>query len=232
MICLTVTPDRTKVLLFEVMLSSPPLPEPSPNPRSFFNNSEQVDDDDDDGADTASQRSISLSSAPGSPRHTHFGSALNDLARQHQPTSSSRDSDVFSNRSSQPYTVNTDFDDGSSSMFQETPSTSAAPSVYDQIDRDLSKEVDLPTYPPSTPNRDDRDRVSLSSLASQSSRKARPESLLVTLPDGPLILGIALVDFNHLVLPLYFFWNVTAKCSDRSDHGLNIQREISSTVRR
>lgn len=203
----TPDPGLVTVLLCKilVMLSSPPLPEPSPTPRSFFNNTNQVeedDDDDDDGADTASQRSIPLSSPASSPHHS---SALNDLARQHQLTSSYRDSDAFSNRSSHPYT---DFDDGTSSMFQETPSTSAAPSVYDndhQPDHNPYKEVDLPTYPPSKPDRDDRDRVSLSSLASQSSRKARPESLLVTLPNGPLILGIALVDFNHLVRLLCYF---------------------------
>ncbi|KAF8228557.1 hypothetical protein L208DRAFT_1403694 [Tricholoma matsutake] len=189
------------------MLSSPPLPELSPNPRSFFN--QNVEEDDDDGAETASQRSISLSSPAGSPRHTQFGSALNDLSRQHQLTTL-RDSDSFSKRSSHPYTVDTDFDDGSSSMFhfnhdKESPSTSATPSLYDDDGRQthlhLSKEVDLPTYPPSKPTRDDGDRVSISSFASGSSRKARPESLLVTLPNGPLILGIALVDFNHLIGP-------------------------------
>ena len=30
-------------------------------------------------------------------------------------------------------------------------------------------------------------------------RKARPESLLMDLPNGPLVLGITLVDFNHQV---------------------------------
>lgn len=198
------------------MLSSPPLPELSPNPRSFFN--QNVEEDDDDGAETASQRSISLSSPAGSPRHTQFGSALNDLSRQHQLTTL-RDSDSFSKRSSHPYTVDTDFDDGSSSMFhfnhdKESPSTSATPSLYDDDGRQthlhLSKEVDLPTYPPSKPTRDDGDRVSISSFASGSSRKARPESLLVTLPNGPLILGIALVDFNHLV----FGCRVFLECQD------------------
>jgi hypothetical protein len=225
------------------MLKSPPLPEPSPNPRSFFGHNEQVEDDDDDGADTASQRSISLSSPAGSPRNTHFGSALNDLARQHNLTTF-RDSDSFSKRSSHPYTVDTDFDDANSSMFhfnheKETPSTSAAPSEYDddhQPDYDVSREADLPTYPPSKPDRDDRDRVSLSSLASGSSRKTRPESLLVTLPNGPLILGIALVDFNHLVPADFFcvecFWSVEAERSVRSDRGSSIRRERYSRVRR
>lgn len=58
----------------------------------------------------------------------------------------------------------------------------------------------LPTYPPtpiaSTPTRQDTD--SITSFASTSSRKTRPESTLVPMDAGPLVLGVALVDFNHL----------------------------------
>lgn len=198
------------------------LPEPSPapfeNPRNFLNH----DIDDDDDADTASQRSISLSSPADSPRH----SALSDLARQ----SGFRDSGSYSKRESHPYTVDTDFgsEPDTSSMFNhgigETPSTSAAPSVYEEPKDNTINP--LPTYPPSLPSRDDR--VSVSSFASSSSRKTRPESLLVTLPNGPLILGIALVDFNHLVLQGFelraSFLDVNAQGSDRLGHGSNIRR--------
>lgn len=169
------------------------LPEPSPAPLHDIHRFLNQENDDDD-ADTASQRSISLSSPPSSPRQP----ALSDLAHH-------RDSGSFSKRESHPYTVDTEFgsDADNNSMFnhgidaQETPNSSATPSVYDE-----PKEVDLPTYPPSLP-RDDRASVSsfASSFASGSSRKARPESLLVTLPNGPIVLGIALVDFNHLVCP-------------------------------
>ncbi|KAH6893705.1 cytoplasmic protein [Coprinopsis sp. MPI-PUGE-AT-0042] len=39
------------------------------------------------------------------------------------------------------------------------------------------------------------------SFTSNSSRKTRPESLLMAIPTGSLILGVGLVDFNHLVGP-------------------------------
>ena len=41
--------------------------------------------------------------------------------------------------------------------------------------------------------------MSISSFASTSSRKARPESLIIAPTNDPLVLGVALVDFNHLV---------------------------------
>ncbi|KAG5638741.1 hypothetical protein H0H81_010551 [Sphagnurus paluster] len=160
-----------------------------------------IHDTDDDDADTASQRSISLSSPTSSPRH----SAFHDLALEPD----FRDSKSFSKRESHPYTVDTEFgsDADNMSMFShtidhgETPDSSAAPSIYEE-----SKGVDsnfLPTYPPPATNRDDR--ASVSSFASGSSRKARPESLLVNLPSGPIIHGVALVDFNHLV-PLFHIY--------------------------
>jgi hypothetical protein len=53
----------------------------------------------------------------------------------------------------------------------------------------------------------------------------------VTLPNGPLVLGIALVDFNHLVF-LLLLGMFKAENSDRSGRGLSIAREISLRVRR
>ncbi|KAG5645998.1 hypothetical protein DXG03_004600 [Asterophora parasitica] len=164
------------------------LPEPSPALVTDIHQFMSHETDDDD-ADTASQRSISLSSPNTSPRH----SALNNLALQND----FRNSGSFSKRESHPYTVDTEFgsDIDNSSMFsRETPDSSAAPSVYDEF-----KDVDLPTYPPFMPSRDDR--ASVSSFASGSSRKTRPESLLVNLPNGPIVHGVALVDFNHLIGP-------------------------------
>ena len=61
---------------------------------------------------------------------------------------------------------------------------------------DPPKEFKSPTYPP-TPPRDDT--MSISSFASTSSRKARPESLIIAPTNDPLVLGVALVDFIHLV---------------------------------
>ncbi|KXN82796.1 Late secretory pathway protein AVL9 [Leucoagaricus sp. SymC.cos] len=117
------------------------------------------------------------------------------------------------------------------SVTGETPNTTAPPSIFEEEPLTATKEyIHIPllppvtsssapssppaqvpatapmpttaitTYPPTPPTRDDT--VSISSLTSTtSSRKARPESLLVVLPKGPLVLGIALVDFNHLVGP-------------------------------
>ncbi|KAJ7701454.1 transport protein Avl9-domain-containing protein [Mycena rosella] len=142
--------------------------------------------EDDDG-DTASQRSISLSSPAVSPRNS--------------VQNPSHHFDTFSNRASNPYTLDTDLssepDDSSTFTHEmglpESPNTSAAPSVYEE-----PKDHAMPTYPPSPP-RDDT--ASIASVASGSSRKARPESMLVLPGDRPLVLGIALVDFNHLVGP-------------------------------
>lgn len=144
-------------------------------------------DNDDDDADTASQRSISLSSPPSSPRHSS------------QHDAHLRSSGSYSQRESH---SSTDYGSEADNMslynrgVQETPSTSAAPSVYDEP-KDL-KPVLLPTYPPTPPSREDA--MSISSYASGSSRKTRPESLIVVPTAAPLVLGIALVDFNHLVL--------------------------------
>ena len=81
---------------------------------------------------------------------------------------------------------------------KETPASSVAPSVHEEEEE--SREFKPVTYPPSPPSRDDA--VSISSFASTSSRKARPESLLINPTTEPLVLGVALVDFNHLVRPL------------------------------
>ncbi|KAF4590789.1 late secretory pathway protein avl9 [Pleurotus pulmonarius] len=128
---------------------------------------------DDSDADTASQRSISLSSPANSPRQ-----------------STSFPSSTSTKRASEPRTLDTDVsseaDDLSLYNRRESPSTSVAPSIYDDTSA-------LPTYPPSLPGDTD-------SIASTSSRKARPESLLMNL-SAPLVLGVALVDFNHLVGP-------------------------------
>lgn len=54
------------------------------------------------------------------------------------------------------------------------------------------------TYPP-THIQHEADTASMMSYSSTSSRKARPESQLLEPSTEPLVPGIALVDFNHLV---------------------------------
>ncbi|KZV93459.1 hypothetical protein EXIGLDRAFT_835646 [Exidia glandulosa HHB12029] len=64
------------------------------------------------------------------------------------------------------------------------------------------------TYPPPPPQSavEFNDAQSVVSFASTSSRKARPESQLIDPPRGPLVLGIALVDFHHLAGPQIEFY--------------------------
>ncbi|PFH49967.1 hypothetical protein AMATHDRAFT_86115 [Amanita thiersii Skay4041] len=155
--------------------------------------------EDDDG-DTASQRSIPLSSPHASPRNSILNPPNHLSMSAVMP-----DADSLSKRISRPYTLDTDLSsevDGASLYTHETgpnetPSTSATPSVFEDPKDNLTNS--LPTYPPAPLHRDST--LSLSSFASSSSRKTRPESLLVNIPDSPLVLGIALVDFNHLVGP-------------------------------
>jgi len=141
---------------------------------------------DDEDADTASQRSISLSSPSNSKRNSVTSDPRQSFATQ----SSGSNSDSY--RASDPFTDES-FDAFARRMRQGTPNSSTGPSVPE----DEPRETKAFTYPPTPPNKDDA--VSISSLASTSSRKARPESLLITPTSEPLVLGVALVDFNHLV---------------------------------
>ena len=172
----------------------PPLPadEDADVHGEYFNNEE-------DDTDTASQRSISLSSPQVSPRN----STLDDVTPQPSSSSLASFTNPFSKRVSHATTLDTDSYSGIDTLSlytneigpNETPNTSAASSIYEE-GKDAGDNP-LPTYPPAPLHRDST--VSLSSFASTSSRKARPESLIVAEQTGPLILGIALVDFNHLV---------------------------------
>jgi hypothetical protein len=57
-----------------------------------------------------------------------------------------------------------------------------------------------PTYPPRAADPSRQSTLSMLSNSTESSRKARPESMIAG-PAGPLVLGLALVDFNHIVGP-------------------------------
>ncbi|KAF8524972.1 transport protein Avl9-domain-containing protein [Gautieria morchelliformis] len=218
----------------------------------FFSNS-------DDDADTASQRSISLSSGPSSPKlGGHFGSSSStlktpvtssfsqqlsstpNLSTDHTTASSASREEVSSpvadpetislteGETSEPSSVVTSFkfDDDST----RPSSMSSGTSFFDQEEGPRKQDLSTPvagenTYPPHsqmipsfhdhgydyTNNRRATDMESLASAATGSSsgtggRKARPESMLVEPPDGPLVLGVALVDFNHIVGPRVEFF--------------------------
>ena len=211
----------------------------------FFSNS-------DDDAETASQRSISLSSGPSSPKPDgHFGpsthtlktpimssfsqplsSAPNVLAEHSNKTATGKgesrsvpdpetnsiaeagnsgaSSDVTSYKFDEDSTRPSSLSSGTSFFEHEVksrkqdfiskgaventypPPSQMIPNVYDDVDYGYKN------------NRRATDMESLASGATGSSsgtggRKTRPESMLVEPPDGPLVLGVALVDFNHIV---------------------------------
>jgi hypothetical protein len=194
---------------------------------------DDIDFDRSDG-DTASQRSISLSSPAKSPRTSvQLDQAFHGEEQQmDHPAATVRDfSQSRLKRDSLAYTQDTDLsseqdldgDDRSSFMrrLNDTPVSSAAPSLHESEEKQAAElrldpeddAVDMPTpsslpssrifYPPPPIQKPDP-RESVASFASGSttySKKARPESMLVV-HNGPLILGIALVDFNHLVSPI------------------------------
>lgn len=157
--------------------------------------SEDEGENDDADADTASQRSISLSSPPHSPGHVS--------------NTAPRTQDFLARRSgSQGDSLEIDFNsetDDVSDTFSERNTrhtssiTSAAPSaaLFDEPKYSMPYAV---TYPP-TLSSGATDTDSFTSAASSYSKKARPESMLLQPPEGPLVLGIALIDFNHLVGP-------------------------------
>ncbi|KAF5344864.1 hypothetical protein D9758_011603 [Tetrapyrgos nigripes] len=167
-------------------------------------------DDEDDG-DTASQRSISLSSPSASPRNSTTSDSFkhSDLLTQLQPalfpsqsfpsstksSESKRESTVDTEISSEPDDVSIDHTLGT----EESPNSSVAPSVLEEFKGvDLEDTTVMPaTYPPTILRSSSSDSSSTTSMA----RKARPESVLLQPSQGNLILGIALVDFNHLVGP-------------------------------
>ncbi|KAH8979240.1 transport protein Avl9-domain-containing protein [Lactarius akahatsu] len=153
--------------------------------------------------DTASQHSISFTSpAASTSTSPHHSPQL--------PTFSTVDT---ARRQSHPYTTSTgssdDPDDISLSTGHTSSVTSPGGSVLDH-DEDakpvpptpLPAALERNAYPPAQPWSPGRSSVaSFATSTSSFSRKVRPESLLIDPPKGPLILGIALVDFNHQVGP-------------------------------
>ena len=169
------------------------------NDSPFLMNAMEDDDHDpraalDDDADTASARSISLSS----PSHSRKPSAFDfDHADPYGGLDHHTDTNTISTN---------DNDDGASFAGARTSSvTSPEPSTYGADPKldvlEPSDSAATVTYPP-PPIQSASSRESVQSFAtsgSSRSRKTRPESMLPGAHDGPIVLGIALVDFNHLV---------------------------------
>jgi hypothetical protein len=171
------------------------------------------DDDDahlapehDDDGDTASQKSISLSSPSHSRNHSttehnnDVFAAISSLSGTSEPTDK---------RQSHAATLRTDFSsegDDESVYTQEVDLDTRPSSVFSVItsqqqehEEEKDHVAELPTYPPAPAAGLVGDTESEASFSSGTSKKARPESLLVQPPTGPLVLGVALVDFNHIV---------------------------------
>lgn len=150
--------------------------------------------DHDDDADTASQHSISFTSPAaslhGSPTLPHF--SLADTSR----------------RRSHPYTISTESSDDpdDTSLYNGRASSVTSPGE-DSLDEHAKQVPPTPlpvasqnnAYPLVQPWSPGRSSVTSFGTTTSSYTKARPESLLIDPPKGPLVLGIALVDFNHQV---------------------------------
>lgn len=195
-------------------------PSPSPTRPTF-----EFDDESD--IDMAEQRSISLSSPPESRRESrnppiHVGSSsLNtDFQVTHDETPKAPEAGILG-PASPSVTHEEDKDRGASAFSvsgppMDTTETFASPSTQNSsnnLDETLRSPQTFETntsfkYPPpplpeqTYPEREN-DTASMISYSSSSSRKARPESKLMEPPIGPIVPGIALVDFNHLVCSLH-----------------------------
>lgn len=146
----------------------------------------------DGDADTASQRSVPLDSPPHSPNPLATPSHPQVLfPRSYSPVDSIEID--FGSETDEVSDSHSDLDARRASSI-----TSAAPSTAEQLEQPKTHTPPT-TYPPPSASTDTADLDSITSAASTYSRKARPESMLLQPPNGPLVLGIALVDFNHLV---------------------------------
>lgn len=155
----------------------------------------------DDDTDTASQHSISFTSP----------TASTSTSPHHSPKLSTFSTADTSRRQSRPYTISTessdDLDDASLLTGHASSFTSHGESALDHDGgakqappTPLPAALERGSYPPTQPWSPGRSSVaSFATSTSSYSKKARPESLLIDPPKGPLILGIALVDFNHQV---------------------------------
>ena len=160
----------------------------------------------DDDTDTASQHSISFTSP----------AASTSTSPHHSPQLPTFSTTGASRRQSRPYTISTEDSDGPDVASPLTGHNSSFTSRGEStLDHDggakqvpptpLPAALERNSYPPAQPWSPGRSSVASLATSSTSSysKKVRPESLLIDPPMGPLILGIALVDFNHQVRSLF-----------------------------
>ncbi|KZS96061.1 hypothetical protein SISNIDRAFT_483460 [Sistotremastrum niveocremeum HHB9708] len=192
---------------------------PPPPPEDYTSHLRSDDEYDNDN-DTASAKSISLSSAPASARNSSAFASLSTPSRPNPhffefaahdtpppgETELLSETDSLAGTSTTSNVLEHDTDELET---RDSPISSATPSLLNYASKagpsdlpshDTSESTSLQssvetTYPP--PSQASVDESSRSG----SPRKARPESLLIDSMTGPLILGVALVDFNHLIGP-------------------------------
>jgi len=193
---------------------SAPLYDPiDPDSAAHADNGSDVD------AETASQHSVLLSSPPRSP----YGVTTPLRAQE------------FFRRDSQVDSIEIDFasetDEVSDSHSdQDARRASSTTNAVPQPEPPKTHATSV-TYPP-TSSSDTTDVDSFTSAASTYSRKARPESMLLQPPHGPLVLGIALVDFNHLVRLVGNDIRLSCRSSTRLAQKLNSAKEMSLRTKR
>lgn len=177
---------------------SPPSKDPvTENPNPFADDDDFFDDN-----DTASQRSISLSSSQTSPKP--------EPEILPSPPMSPNSPEAFVRAFEQNTQEGTPEPDPPSAYSPDTaalqwnkqPVQSLTPATESAFVGQSSH-----MYPP-TPVDVPGDTESVASFAtgSSTSKKAERESMLLTTLAGPLVLGIALVDFNHIVGPKIEFY--------------------------
>lgn len=167
------------------------------NPNPFADDDEFFDDN-----DTASQRSISLSSPPASPKPE----SENFTSLPMSPASPEAFVRAFELDTEQD-TLEPDLQsayspDTAALQWKQQPAQPSTPAVESAFVGQSSH-----MYPPTPVDvREDTESVTSFATNSSTSKKAERESMLLTPLSGPLVLGIALVDFNHIVGPKIEFY--------------------------
>lgn len=176
----------------------------SPSKNPVTENPNPLADDDDflDDNDTASQRSISLSSPPTSPKPEPDAFTSLPMSPA-SPEAFVRafeldtEQDTLEPDLPSAYSPNT----AATSQWKQQPVQASTPAM----ESDLVGQSHV--YPPTPADaRGDSESVASFATGSSTSKKVARESMLLTPPDGPLVLGIALVDFNHIVGPKIEFY--------------------------
>ena len=173
----------------------------SKNPVTENPNPLADDDDFFDDNDTASQRSISLSSPPTSPKpepETFASLPMSPTSPQAFVRALEQDTQDDTLEPDLPSAYSPD----TSTIQQSQPVQSLTPAIESAFVGQSSH-----MYPPTPVGvRGDTDSVASFATGSSSSKKAERESMLLTPSDGLLVVGIALVDFNHIVGPKIEFY--------------------------